>query len=121
MDEVNGARGARLEQLGFEVSQVGGDEWLHVGVGAHRVEPLELPHLGGNLRRDRHRHVWEAFRQKVAEAALMAAVHVGVDEADGDGLVGLVVGTVGQHFDQRPCLVLVEWAEHRPVCCDAFP
>ena len=51
----------------------------------------------------------------------MAAVHVGVDEADGNGLVGLVVGTVGQHLDQCPRLVIVEWAEHRAVCRDAFP
>ena len=50
----------------------------------------------------------------------MSAVHVGMDEPDGDGLVGLVLGAVRQMVDEGAGLRLVEGPQHPPVDADAF-
>ena len=50
----------------------------------------------------------------------MGTVHVGVDEPDGDGLVGLVLGAVSQVVDECAGLCLVERSQHPSVDADAF-
>ena len=116
VDEIQRAGGAETLQFGFEASQVGSHEGLHVGVGAGRVEALELAHLRRDLAADRHGDVRVGFQQKVAEAALVVGVAVAVHEADGDGLVA----AVEQLGDDGPRRGLVERHQNLAAGVDAF-
>ena len=116
VDEIQRAGGAETMQFGFEASQVGRHEGLHVGVGTRGVEALELAHLRRDLAADRHRDVRVGLQQKVAEAALVVAVAVAVHEPGGDGLVAAVVQFGHDGAGAR----LIERHEHVAVGVDAF-
>ena len=56
----------------------------HDGVDHRRRGAGVLPRQRGHLTRDRARQVAELLAHQIAEAALMATVHIGVDQADRD-------------------------------------
>ena len=120
VDQVDGTRRSGGLELLLEAVQVAGHERLEVGVGAHRVEALELAHLRRHLGRDRERGIGQVLGEDRAEAALVVPVAVGVHESHGNRLVVAVVGAIGQPAGQLVGLGLVEGAQHRAVGCDAL-
>ena len=88
-----------LAQPRFQALQIGGHHRLHIGVGAHRAEALELADLRRHLRRNGHRNPRRATQQDVAHLAFVFAVLIAVDQPHGDALVALADDLAGQSLD----------------------
>jgi len=89
--EIERAAEAALPQLALEAAQILLHQRLHESVGASGDEALILPELGNHLARERDRELGIEGADGFCGLALMCAVAIGVQEADGDRLdaVGL--------------------------------
>jgi hypothetical protein len=73
-------------KLAFQSAEITSHQRLDVGVGAGGGETLVFAHLRRNIGRQRHRHVRQAARDRIAGAALVIGIGEAMEKADRDPL-----------------------------------
>jgi hypothetical protein len=103
-------------KLAAEISEIGRDQRLQVGVGARGREALVFAHLRRDLARERHRNARKALGKQGRDAHLMTRLREAVEEPDCHRLDPLALDLVNGAVHVR----LVERDQHAPARIDAL-
>ena len=109
--EVELAREPKCPQLLIELARVAAEHQLHHHVDHRRRRARVLLGQRRGFRRDRDRHIAEDLERQLAQALLVTAVDVGVQQADGHALHV----TALEDRQLPPGVVLVELGHHAAV------